>query len=243
MNTRVKHSIIDLARAAPDVEVCGFIYCSLEGLAGFAPCTNVAANPAEEFEISADDYVRVSTELGHIIGVYHSHPKGRAAFSEADIEAADEFALPLYLYAVETGEWLDYIPSTYRVELEGRQFCAGHDDCYGTVRTYFRQELGVYLSDYDRDETSEDRNGTQILERFAVEGFVGVGSNQPIMKNDVLLFKAPGYTTPQHMGVVLAGNRMLHHQMTRLSTVDDLDDKWMRRLVKVIRYQGRASSS
>jgi len=239
MNTRLKHSIIDLARATPDLEVCGFIYQTLEGRPEIAPCVNVAANSAEEFEISPDDYVRVSTELGHIIGVYHSHPKGRGAFSEADIEAAGEFALPLYLYAVETGEWLDYIPSTYRVELEGRTFSAGFDDCYGTVRTYFRQELGVYLSDYDRDETSEDRNGTQILERFAAEGFVEVSGGQPIMLNDALLFKAPGYTTPQHMGVVLPGNRMLHHQIARLSRLDDLEARWMRRLVKVLRYQGK----
>lgn len=239
MNTKIKKSIIDMARAAPQEEICGLIYTTKTSTHAY-PCANIAQDKTSSFEIDPQDYIKVR-QLGDPIGVYHSHPKGKAVFSEEDIAAAQELSLPLYLYAVETDQWIGYIPPTYIVPLTGREFRWGTDDCLEVVRIYYRQNRSVYMTDYDRDESFQNAEECAITKHIADEGFYEVPGKGPIKEGDVLLFKTPGTAYPHHLGVFVGKSRVLHHPLNMLSRIDSLNDAWIKRLDKVLRYGGKVN--
>lgn len=238
MNTRIKNRIIELAREKPDVEICGLIYRT-PGETHIHECPNRATDEAggagEAFRIDPQDYI-AAHQKGKIVGVYHSHPKnGSAHFSEADLQMASAVNLPIYLYANKNDTWRSYIPITYKVSLSGRDFAWGMDDCYEAIRIYYRQEKGVYLTDYDRDESFENAGESAITQYVQSELFTEVANVADIQIGDVLLFKTPGGSYPHHLGVLVAPQQMLHHKRGALSSIDPVDGAWLRRLVSIYR--------
>lgn len=233
MHTRLKAEVIALARATPEVEICGLFY--LRDGAHILPCRNMAADPTHDFAIDPQDYIRAH-QLGPILGVYHSHPTS-ASFSEHDLAAAEHYALPLYLYSLPDGQWSEFIPSSYVRPLEGAAFQWGFSDCYGSLRAYCRQNCGVYLSDYDRDETFTDTGGHVIMERFEHEGFVRMSGIGEVRKDDALVFESRAL--PHHVGIFVGSSRFFHHPLNALSHIDPLDGGWLKRLKCVLRHKSR----
>ncbi len=238
MNTHVKRAIIDHALALPHEEVCGFIYQTEDNVHAY-PCVNVSVeDKAETFEIDPADYIAVRG-LGRVCGIYHSNPTD--AFSEGDLDMTREMCLPLYSYVKSTGGWHSYVPETYHVDPVGQSFAWGIQDCLETVRIHYRQARKVFISDYDRDETFEQTAGDIIARHVRDEGFSYVDKSAPILTDDVLLFNTRNSPHAQHMGVLVGPNQLLHHPRGQLSRVDSLDGAWLRRLVGVLRYTGKAA--
>ena len=241
MNTKVKQAAIDHALASPKEEVCGLIYHTLDSLHAY-PCENVSkdsdAGRAGSFEIDPQDYATVA-QMGRVCGVYHSHIEDPAAFSEEDILTARELAVPFYLYSLEDNQWISYIPDSYMVNPIGRPWIWGFGDCYETIRTYYRQNKRIYLTDYDRDESFENAEASAITKYIVPEGFSYVLDLKNIQQDDVLLFNTAGTVYPHHLAVFIGSSRMLHHPLNCLSTIEPLTGAWLRRLVGVLRYEGK----
>jgi proteasome lid subunit RPN8/RPN11 len=236
MNTRIKHEIIQLAKANPTEEICGFIIHN-NGIPRVFPCKNIAEKPSDEFEISSDDYLK-ALQNGGILGVYHSHIRG-AAFSPCDIEHADELCAPYYLYVIEGNAWNEYIPPEYKVELEGMHFIWGFQDCYGLVRAYYRQEQKLYLNDYDRDENFEENHNDIIVKNFEKEGFKIIDNIANIQNGDALIFKTV-HALPQHLAIFVGDSKMLHHPQNALSRIDAFSDRWMSRIHLILRHKSES---
>lgn len=245
MNTKVKAEIISLARATPTREVCGFIVCAPPHVL-VHPCQNISRDEdghEHTFEIDPQDYI-AATARGRVCGLYHSHPSGTASFSDEDLKVARELEIPSHVYAVEDGSWASFTPEGYHVPLTGMGFAWGEADCFATIRLYYRQELGVHIGDYDRDETFRVSAPDAITKHIADEGFVNLGVDPSVIKaHDVLLFETPGHRYPHHLAVYMGGNRILHHPYGALSRIDDLDGALLKRLLGVLRYGGGKPSS
>lgn len=242
MNTHVKRAIIDHALALPAQEVCGFIYQVDHEVRAY-PCENVTVEPkAEAFEIDPTEYVEVQ-KLGRVCGLYHGGmTHANEGFSEEDLAVAQEMCLPSYVYCGPSDKWARYIPPTYHVNPVGRDWAWGEADCYSTVEVHYRQKRGVYMTDYDRDESFERATESAITQHIADEGFGYVDKHAPILTDDVLLFRTPGCAYPHHLGVVVGPNMLLHHPRNNLSRVDALNGAWLRRLMGVLRHTGKATS-
>lgn len=234
MHTRLKQRVIELARATP-LEVCGFFYRDSTGAAQFHECRNVAAKPADDFEISRDDQIAVFG-MGELLGIYHSHPPGGdLGFSPADLENADVQDLPFYLYVIENDSWHEYVPPGYRVDVVARPFCLGFDDCFGLIRNHYRQNHSLFISDYDRDESFLHEDQGVIMASFRKEGF-GLGSLETLQPEDILMFKTDK-ALPQHFAIYRGGQKMLHHPLHSLSREETLNDRWLSRLICVFRRE------
>lgn len=233
MHTKLKAAIIAQAVASRE-EVCGFIYATLDTTALY-PCTNIAANPVEEFEISRDDHL-ACIKLGTPIAVYHSHPTGPAVFSAQDLSTANRACLPFYLYDVESGSWSEYLPPDYKVKLEGRPFYWGFDDCYGAARHWYREKCGLYLRDYDRDETFGPTRSMAIMDHFEEEGFARLPPNAAIQTNDAMLFDISP-RCPQHIAIFTGNQRMFHHPLNVLSRMDQISGGYIDRLSCILRHK------
>lgn len=233
MHSLLKAKVIALAEADPR-EICGYFYRDLAGQPQLHTCRNVATDPANQFEISDEDQI-TALGLGEPLGIYHSHPTGAASFTPPDLECADEVCLPFYLYHVEHETWHEYLPPGYQVKLVSREFALGFDDCYGLVRHYFRQKHQIYLADYDRDETFSHEEQGIIMASFQKEGF-HVVPVQDLQVDDVLLCKSDK-AMPQHFAIYRGLNTILHHKRDCLSREEMLTDRWLSRLICVLRHE------
>lgn len=234
MNTRVKQSMIDHARAVPTEEVCGLVYHTEDSVYAY-PCANVSMDGRDEsFEIAPDDYV-AATVLGKVCGVYHGGmTHTNEGFSEADIATANGLCLPMHAVSA-AGNVATYVPDSYHVDPVGLPFIWGLYDCLTSVVLHYRQTRAVTITDYDRDETFARATPDAITRHIEAEGFTH--SSLPFLtKDDVLLFTTPGGAHAHHLGVYMGGNRFLHHPLGSLSRIDYLDDAWLRRVSSVLRY-------
>lgn len=257
MTPIIKHKIRELALKMPELEICGFIIYKLdssgnEGELDIYECANSSdLDHAYTFEISSDDYLRASGQ-GVITGVYHSHPGTDNSFSENDLEYIEEVAVPMYIYVVGTGELKEFIPSTYEVNLVGLPFIWGLYDCYGLVRNYFRQNYGIYLNNYDRDDAfTKDvekrkfllkmikRENAQVISERSPDGFLDFGA---IKKDDIILFVTHEVSRimPVHFGIYQGDNMFLHHPEHLLSKIEFLGPNWMKRASHILRLDKNA---
>lgn len=82
------------AAAAPEREVCGLLF-GTEGVevTAIQPCANVAAKPADTFEIDPASLIAAHKAQRSggptLIGCYHSHPNGAGMPSPRDGESSD----------------------------------------------------------------------------------------------------------------------------------------------------------
>lgn len=234
MYTPIKKEIKRLALENPSEEICGLLYVQDKNLKIY-PCKNVALDKALEFEIDPQEYI-ACTLLGRPCAIYHSHPAGSlAAFSVHDLETAKEWDLPFHLYCVDEDRFLEYIPPEHKINLEGIPFCWGWHDCYSLVRDFFRQSHGIYMNDYDRDETFESTDTNVIMENFEKENFHQLAGVGLIQKNDVLVFHSHR-AYPQHFGIFLGSSKMLHHPLGNLSRIESITPNWQKRLQLIFRY-------
>lgn len=250
MHPRIKAAIIALARATPEVEICGFIWHDLAGQPHLHPCRNIHPEPAKGFEIDVQDHMD-ALGRGPLLGVYHSHPT-KPGFStggpdeeDNDLAWAEELALPCYLYCVAQDSWHSYLPPTYQPPLLGLPWVWGFQDCYSLVRQWARQQRGHHMADYDRDDQLNLRD--LILDRFAAEGFERLPVAAAAL-GDVLMFESDRLLS-NHLGVLVGPNRFLHHPVDRanpngsISREDLLTARWLERAVCAFRLKAQPETS
>lgn len=232
-------------------ECCGVIIGG-----GYHPCTNIAPDPANTFEIDPAEWVALS-ELGEVVAIVHSHPNGEPLPSEVDKVQMGLHGVDWVIVGLgksPTGaEYCDiktHKPTAYTAPLLGRDYHHGVQDCYSLVRDYYSRELDIDLPDFKRvDEWWEDENHEPLYQNnFVKAGFVVVDDLQ---KHDVILCrvgrthhinhalvfvgdgKLTSETTPDCVGTGL----VLHHPHGRLSVREIYGESWQKRTALIVRHK------
>lgn len=235
MNTAIRSQIEGLAKASPSLETGGLVILQHDHTLALIPCPNVAADQVNEYEVDQD--LLISTHArGHLLYTYHTHPAG-GTHSPADLEWAEELAVPQWVYDIPGARWYEHIPSSYAPPpLSGRQFIWGERDCYTLLRDAARAKWGIHMRDYPRDEsTNMVELGALIMGHIEEEGFTRMPSRCQFRKDDILIFRTNGL--PQHFGIFEGNSRVLHHPFKGLSRLDMLSSAWQTRLECVCRYK------
>lgn len=226
--------MIEYAEGNPFEETCGFLYITFTDVK-FYPCQNIALDKREYFEISKEDYLEC-LKLGKIVGIFHSHTANLiSAFTQDDIDTAEEAEAPIYLYHLGDKTWKEYIPPSYHVGLEGQMFIFGQQDCFSLVRHYFRQKHKIFIADYDRDEHYLQQADNRILDNFSNEGFINIKISGIPQKEDVFVFSNTR-DIPQHFAIFIGPGRVLHHPLGSLSRYDSFNGGWMKKCKLILRY-------
>ena len=88
----IHQQVLDHARSAPDVEVCGLIAAKHGVPVRCVPVGNIAAQPQQHFTMDPQqqiDAFRMLREQGEqLFAIYHSHPQGPACPSDTDLQQA-----------------------------------------------------------------------------------------------------------------------------------------------------------
>jgi cell wall-associated NlpC family hydrolase len=106
-------------------------------------------------------------------------------------------------------------------------------DCWGLVRLFYREELGIELPSYaDAYATAEDTAAAETL--FAVGRRAWTPVQTP-ERGDVLLFRIGRHAS--HVGVFLQADDFLHVLKGRAVTVERISDRlWAQNLVGAYRW-------
>lgn len=233
MLQETKDSIVAHAKAEFPREACGLIINDA-GHETYLPCRNLAENQ-RDFILDPTDYA-VAEDLGDILAVVHSHPNAPAAPSQADRVGCEATQLPWHIVSIPSESWAMITPTGYRAPLLGREFVHGVLDCYSLIRDWYREERGIDLPDFERREEWWTKGENLYIENFGKAGFVPVDPSE-IQCGDVMIMQIMS-KVPNHAGIYLGRDVMLHHLMRRLSCRETYNGYWKKNTRLVIRYQG-----
>jgi Predicted metal-dependent protease of the PAD1/JAB1 superfamily len=233
MNQEMLDAIFAHARDAHPEECCGVIID--DGLNVFyRPCRNISPNPTEHFQLHPEDYAE-SESMGVVTEIVHSHPDATTQPSELDKSMCDASAVPWIIVSWPEGDMRTIHPRGELPLLE-RKFVLGHSDCWGLVMSYFRQIHGIELHDYRVDYPWWEDGYTEDLYRdnwyeCGFREFIG-----PPKPGDVIMMQVQSKKW-NHAGVMLEGNRMLHHLYGHLSKRTPYGGYWRERTMKIVRHK------
>jgi proteasome lid subunit RPN8/RPN11 len=223
---------LDHAREEFPRESCGLIVRAAGELT-YRSCRNLAKGQAH-FHLAPEDFARAEAE-GEVVAVVHSHPNASPEPSEADRVMCERWGLPWLIVNVPVGHWQVLVPSGYRAPLVGRPFSHGVLDCFSLIRDYYAEVVGLELPDFERPGDWWLKGGNLYLEGYERAGFVDV-TGQALREHDVLLMqlRAP---VPNHAGVYLGADVVLHHLQNSLSKRETYSGFWARVTRKVVRHR------
>ena len=229
-------------------EACGFILSVGNGKSTFYEAKNTSPNPEHFFVIHPNEYQKAS-EIGEIVGVWHTHVEIGPQPSEADKVGCENSALPWYILGVfkndngfEFSELFSFEPNGYEAPYLGRPYAYGALDCWSLVRDYYGREFGIKLGDYTRIKEFWRTEHNFFEDNWEKEELVNV-TGRPLAIGDILYFQTDDSGKPNHAGIYSSNERILHHAMGRLSKEDIYThgSYWEKHTVKQLRHKSKCS--
>lgn len=219
------------ARAEFPREACGLVVVK-RGRRVYVPCTNSAKTPEDHFSIAPEEFAAAEGK-GEVVGVFHSHPNASAEPSTADLQACNASGITWHILALPSGAWKTVEPKTTSMPLYGREFVHGSCDCYGFVRDWYAQELGIALADGTREDEWWKKGQNLYLDRYEKWGFELVKDGS-LQVGDVLLMQVLS-NVPNHAAIYLGGDVIGHHLYGRLSGRDVYGGYYKKHTTHVLR--------
>lgn len=235
LTASLQDDILEHAKAEFPKESCGLI-AVVKGRRKYFPCRNLAETPDEHFVLDPLQYAETEDQ-GEIIAVVHSHPKTNAAPSVADRVACEKSGLPWHIVNPQTEVWGYCEPTGFELPFVGREFVFGVVDCYSLCRDWYKRELGLELSDYDRRDQFWLRGENLYLDNFAKEGFHPIPLEE-LQYGDAILMQLES-PLPNHAAIYLGDQLILHHLQKRLSSRDLYGGYYLKSTARVLRHESR----
>lgn len=232
-----KEQYIDeaIAHAKEDLEneICGLVVI-FKGKRKYIRCNNSAANPKDDFVIPAEDWVKADA-AGEIVGIVHSHPRSRPTPSQADKVSCERSGLPWTIVNPRTEEFHTFEPSGYQPPLYGREYCFGVLDCYSFIQDFYKQEYGLILRDYEREDKFWEKGLNLYTDFMALEGFYPI-EEKNLKPGDGIIMNIAS-DIGNHGAVYLGDGMMAHHLYHRLSSRDVYGGYYRKHMLLCVRHK------
>lgn len=231
-------------------EACGFVVSTgANKKATIVECRNDALYPKTQFIINSDEYLRVS-EMGEIIGIWHTHTNGNTKPSESDLYGCEATNLPWYLISVEQAEdgfkhsdLISFTPNGYEAPYVGRPYVFGSFDCWTLCKDFYKREFGIQLKDYPRIENFWTKDESNYFITKTDECDLIDVTGQPIQYGDIVFIQTDSSGNPSHSAIYVGDEQILHHCIGRLSKHDMYvhGSYWLKHTVKQVRHKNNVS--
>lgn len=228
MLQNLTEQILIYSKAQEPHECCGFVVFNGQERV-FMPCPNVASDPENVFEIAPEALISAENQ-GEIEALVHSHPSGEAVLSLADRQLQDRLQLDFWLVC---NQQLKKFPKI--APLLGREFDHGRTDCYSLFKDFYYL-AGADLPEFERADEWWAKGGNLYLDNMPAHGFQRQALSTDIQLGDVILMQV-GADVPNHAGVYLGNQQVLHHSPKRLSKRDLYDGYWLKHTHSLWRFQ------
>lgn len=229
-------------------EACGLVIDDK-----YVPCDNIHPEPDKAFRIDPGFSGPLFID-GKIQAVIHSHPDGPNHPSMVDIEQQLEMDdIPWGVVSV-TGDitegtpmycsdviwWGDSLPD---VPLIGRRFLWNVFTCYQLYRDWWWQERGIRFPTYPMVEDFIQQGMNIFIENAERTHHVDLGKI-PVSEleiGDMLVGRLRG-KYPNHCGIYIGGDDILHHPSGGASCTTNLQ-RWWPHIDTVLRHDGTQKPS
>ena len=219
-------------------EACGLLV-SAKGKPTYWPCRNLAQAAGQMFELDPCDFMRAEA-CGEVVGVIHSHPDTPPVPSQADRVGCETSGMPWWIVGFPALAWDALEPEGYEAPFEGREFVYGVTDCWALVRDWYAREKATHLPDFDREGFWWEVGRSRFTEELPRMGFDRVTEWEGDLQPGDVFVLCVGSSIPNHVGVYLGGNLILHHLPKRLSRVEPFLAHYRRSCTHVYRFPGAA---
>ena len=145
--------------------------------------------------------------------------------------------MPWYVINPQTELWGYCEPSGYELPYVGRPFFYGVIDCYSLIRDFYKREFNIELTDYNRKDRWWERGESMYLDHFKDEGFVEIPVEE-IEYGSVILMHLEA-SVPNHGGIYINDNMILHHVQDRLSSRDLYGGFYQKNTAKILKHESR----
>ena len=224
-------------------ESCGLIVKSGKKSVAI-PCGNISSTPENHFLLNPLDYARIADRY-EIIGIWHTHIEITNKASDADRAGCESSDLPWLIMNIskKNGEFqksdINVIsPCGFMLPYVGRPYVFGVLDCYSLVRDYYRKEFGISLKDVPRVESWWTKGYNFCADCFEDCGFVNLSPEQRKRpKVGDLFFIQVSADIPNHVGMYVGDEIMLHHLWGRLSSKDVYGGYYQKHTAYHVRYK------
>lgn len=165
--------------------------------------------------------------------------------TEDDIASMDVLGLPMLKVALPTGAFKMYYPLSLEGNLpyEGRQWSPNYADCYRLLLDYYKTELSIKLPVVVTPENYVAQSRSYTGQNLFLTNWESSGFTQVMVPQDGdLIYMRTGNPMvqgPDHCGIYLEGDKLLHHFINRLSTVQEYAGIWRASTVMVLRHHTR----
>jgi proteasome lid subunit RPN8/RPN11 len=222
-----------IARATPDVEVCGLLARDAAGRLHVVEGKNLHPDPKESFVLDGATWVRAK-KFGQVVAVWHSHPCGDVALGPADRVAMQRLQLPWAVVVPDPTRVAFWTPETTSVPLWGRPWRWGYLDCLALVLDWYHAEWGLELPETERPTVfpASERNYMRMM----AEGYGFRSVLEGVRRGDLLIMRFG--SKQDHLAVHLGDGMIGHHQNHRLSLRETYTGALQRRTDFVMRYFG-----
>ena len=244
---------IELAtrRAFPN-EMCGYIYHD----GTFHEQPNLASDPTKSFELCP---LRFLEQKDSIYAVIHSHTQKNHLHiqtpSMADLTFAVDIGLPLYISALQHGQYYPpiKIPPDPSRDYLNRPYIFGVSDCGCLIRDYYHFEFDIDIKIPLTDHLTEKKSWTDLVKRVleanqlqaqnllqqdnvaaSIESnnLIDITQTGQLQKGDLLLISIYGYRDNHAM--IYIGNGQILTQDT-YSKIEPLE-LYLNKITKVYRH-------
>ena len=229
MINQYKDEIIENCLKTPNEEACGLVALK-DDCVKILNCKNIHTNKVNNFLISEGFKVHDK----NTIAIWHSHVNKNETPSVADVEYSEALGIPFCIFSNLTKEFYLHFPNSHRNgSFKSRKYLKGFFNCGTLIVDYFKTILKKEIITEGVNFYKENKAIKEIEKKH----FIEVKSIGEIKKNDVLKFKIKN--DKFHFGVYL-GNQIFFHQMDNtLPYKRQLENKWMSRVYKILRYKDR----
>ncbi|MDG6882783.1 NlpC/P60 family [Phocoenobacter uteri] len=229
----IKKKILDHAEQCKPQESCGFIVSEGKEMR-YLRCENIADDPMNFFEIASEDLIEAE-QKGEIIAFVHSHPdieeeKGLPYLSTADRECQLRMQLDFWLVVGgEIKQFRNIAP------LLGRQFENNKQDCRNILLDSYML-AGIDVPDDVKYEFNWFETSNLYEENLIRFGCEKLAHNETPQLGDIVMVQI-GADVPNHAGIYLGNQLMLHHSEGRLSARVPYDGFWLDCTHSIWRYR------
>ena len=210
-------------------EACGLV---IKG--EYLPCKNIAKEPLNDFKIDTKLYIKNNKDIEVIIHSHNNYPHA----SKKDMIQQIATNIPWGVVNVNKGLpvevffWGKQLPMQ---ELIGRPFIGGVYDCYNLLQDYYLKNKEIELGMVPHDVGFCKTDAELLTNNFKNLGFVEVDKLE--LKKDYVILTNILSKKPNHCGIYVGNNLILHHLRNRLSRTEPLS-RWDKYITHYLRYEG-----
>lgn len=192
---------------------------------------NIHTEPEQHFKVHPKTIAKYK---GKIQAVIHSHnisidpTTGKTVHltfpSKSDMEAQIAWNIPFGIqYVTEEGAgnilwWGRGVPVA---DYEGRPYVYGVYDCFSVILDYYREELGIDLPDFPREDEWWERDEDVYVNHMKDYGMIKVDKDD-LQPNDVILLTIRS-NVANHAILYLGGDQGLHHLALNTSRIESVN--------------------